>query len=135
MAKTVTTENVEKEIVYYRCDICDAASNGRTCCMCKRDICSEHTVEYESDCGLETPQFNSDYPERMCTECWEKGEKVRSQIMMIRNQSEEMEDNLWKEWRRMCEVHKRPGPAEISKRVNTPENRAEIEQFARDIQG
>ena len=91
-----------KVVRTYTCDICGAGCKHNQCMFCKRDICSKHTHYVELDCDLETPSYDSDYPDKMCHRCWYFGKSFREEIMVVRKDAEITEENIFKIWEKRC---------------------------------
>lgn len=105
-AHTVPERTDHHEIITYTCDRCDIildSHNGRIlqndprwgiCTLCKRDLCNK--------CGIYNPADDGDYPDKMCSKCWDIGKPFRLKMGEARNRFYEEEDRIDKEWREAC---------------------------------
>jgi tRNA U54 and U55 pseudouridine synthase Pus10 len=87
--KTVMKE-VEVAEVY--CDVCGTQIvNGRYhgCWYCGKILCKVDEIVESTGC---------DYDEYWCPDCWEKGEKYRTEIKELESKI----DELYDQWKREC---------------------------------
>jgi len=91
----------DKEVSFYTCDTCNnRIADTSWGALKKCAICDDYVCK---DCAIATDftylipgHFGGDYPYYFCPRCWKLGEKMRTQIMLIRD----IEDQLIIDWRR-----------------------------------
>ena len=107
--KNIIVENkkIKKEVI--TCDRCGKEQTGYTyswvkkCKICEGDVCFNCSVhlDYDSILNRDIPSFNSDHPDYICRECWNKGKEIREKIDRVRDKADEDEQSLWEEWRKI----------------------------------
>lgn len=97
MKKIVKHSELRYQII---CDVCKDSLSSKSCYICGKDICSICAILLDIDSDLYHPSFLSDYPSRICQNCWEEGKKYRDSIQEVRNEADKAEEKLWKKWKR-----------------------------------
>ena len=93
--KTVTEKT-------YTCDVCGKKASYK-CSECKRDLCGKHTIFYDTyRHDMTYPDFDGDYPSKICKECWETGEPERVEITRLNFEHEEAIEKLYEKWFEKC---------------------------------
>lgn len=90
------------------CDFCKGVSpegdklpclreRVQPCLICGRDVCRRCSGAYDSE-YLEPDHYIGDNPSYVCNECWEIGKKYTKQILELRNNMSEIENELMDKW-------------------------------------
>ena len=98
------TETHTKEVKIRSCDFCNKESDSwrvKKCDLCGQDICGACAIWSDSQ-SLEDGCYSSDYPDYFCKPCWDKGQELRKQIHVIRQDALCEEEVLWQAWKTLC---------------------------------
>lgn len=94
-----TIEEVTK--TFFSCDFCKDTRNVKQCFICGKDICFNCGVSIdESNIFDISPSYSSDYPKRVCNNCWDNGEKFRQEVTEKREALERLELDTLTKWRK-----------------------------------
>lgn len=85
------TETQEIEVIERFCDICGEPAKGRSCKICNRDICRDHSYHCWDEWG-------GDSSTKYCIECWQIGESFRRRKSVLSEIYEQETDDLEKAW-------------------------------------
>ena len=83
------------ERVEYQCDFCEETALCR-CSICARDICYDHTHS----------EYDGDYTDDYCLECWETGKEFRKEIYKIEANADLKIERLKSDWEKKCMENK-----------------------------